>query len=319
MRRDIEFEVEDGTVLRGYLHIAEDSPAPGIVMAHGFSGVKEQIDHYAAFFADGGFSVLVYDHRGFGASEGTPPLEVDPLRQLADWRDALTFANGLPEVDGENGLGLWGSSFAGGLAMVLAANDRRVRCVVAQIPNVSGHRNSTQMFNVAQLAELRQRFHADRASRLTGGEPAMIPVLSADDGQLPALPPAIDERMIAAALEATPSWRNEVTLRSVEHLIEFEPAGWAPYVSPTPLMMIVATNDTCTFADVQLDVFAAAREPKSLVIHRGGHFDTYTTYFKPTSEAARDWFLTHMQSLHNTAAHGGLGGALRSDVPGAAA
>src|SRR6266852_3193810 len=108
MRKDIEFKVEDGTLLRGYFHSSPRSPAPVIVMAHGFSGVKEQIDHYAAYFAEGGFSVLVHDHRGFGASEGTPRLEVDASRQQADWRDAITFALAQPEVDSASGVGLWG-------------------------------------------------------------------------------------------------------------------------------------------------------------------------------------------------------------------
>ena len=88
MRRDVEFQVEDGTILRGYFHSSRDSAAPVIVMSQGFSGVKEQIDHYAAYFADGGFSVLVHDRRGFGASDGAPRLELDASRQIADWRVA---------------------------------------------------------------------------------------------------------------------------------------------------------------------------------------------------------------------------------------
>jgi dienelactone hydrolase len=58
MKRDVEFSTEDGTILRGVLRApdAEDG-APGIVMAHGFSGVKEQLDDYAALFSDSGFSV----------------------------------------------------------------------------------------------------------------------------------------------------------------------------------------------------------------------------------------------------------------------
>lgn len=263
-------------------------------MAHGFSGVKEQVNHYAGCFADAGFTVLCFDHRGFGASEGTPRLEVDAERQLSDWRDVLTHAESLPEIDVENGLGLWGSSFAGGLAMVIAANDERVSCVVAQIPNVSGHRNSRALFATAQRRELRDRLRVDRLSRLAGEAPAMVPVF-ANPGALCALPVAMSPRDIENAMQAAPSWRNEVTLRSVEAMLDFEPAGWAPYVSPKPMMMIVAREDACTFADVQLQVFAEAREPKRLVMHPGGHFDTYTTHFEATSSAALSWFQEHLK------------------------
>jgi hypothetical protein len=294
MRRDIEFRTEDGTLLRGFLHTSAEGSAPGIVMAHGFSGVKEQIDHYAAFFAEAGFSVLVYDHRGFGESEGTPRGEVDPHRQIADWRDAITFAAGLPEIDPERGFGVWGSSFAGGLAMVVAANDSRVRCVVSQIPNVSGHRNSREMFNVAQRRQIRERLVADRMARLAGDPPAMIPVFSTEPDELCAMPPAVSQRFIDRGIEAAPTWRNEVTLRSVEHMMEFEPAGWTPHVAPKPLLMIVGALDTCTFPEIQVDVFETAREPKKLVVHPGGHFDTYIEHFEATSRPAREWFAEHL-------------------------
>ena len=270
-------------------------------MAHGFSGVKEQVAHYAASFAEAGFSVLLYDHRGFGESDGSPRLEVDPYRQLADWRDALSFAETLSEVDAEAGFGVWGSSFAGGLAMVVAAIDSRAHCVVAQIPNVSGRRNSRQMFSVAQRRDLAQRLQEDRKARLAGERPAMVPVFSTDPAELCALPPAVSQRFIDAGTQTTPNWRNEVTLRSIEHMVEFEPAGWIPHVAPKPLLMIVAAQDSCTFPEIQLEVFQAAREPKRLVVHPSGHFDTYLDQFELTSRAARDWFVEHLARSHSGA------------------
>ena len=263
-------------------------------MAHGFSGVKEQIDHYAAAFAARGFAVLVHDHRGFGASDGEPRLEVDFDSQLADWRDAISFALTQPEFDPAIGVGAWGSSFAGGLAMVLGATDSRVRCVVSQIPNVSGLRNAREMFNETERGRLRQAFADDRAARYTGAEPRRIPVFSSDQDALMALPPARSARYIAAAEAQTAAWRNEVTLRSMENMLASEPAGWIGFISPKPFMMIVGAKDTCTFTELQLRVFKDANEPKKLVIHPGGHFDTYTEHFAQTSEAATGWFVEHL-------------------------
>lgn len=251
MRRDVGFRAEDGTVLRGHFHRPGRGTAPVIVMSHGFSGVKEQIDHYAAHFAAGGFAVLVYDHRGFGTSDGTPRLEVDPFRQLSDWRDAIGYAAAQPEVEPAAPVGVWGSSFAGGLAMVLAANDDRVGCVVAQIPNVSGHRNGAEMFTAAERARLDALFAADRRARLDGAEPARIAVFATEAGQSCALPPVVSPRYVGGISRVAPTWRNEVTVRSVEHMLTFEPAGWVPYVSPTPLLMIVGAGDTVTFPHLQ--------------------------------------------------------------------
>jgi len=77
-------------------------------------------------------------------------------------------------------------------------------------------------------------------------------------------------------------------------MLEFEPDGWLRHVAPTPLLMIVAAKDTCTFPEFQLEAFDRAREPKRLIMHPGGHFDTYTTYFQETSQAALDWFAEHL-------------------------
>ncbi|MFC9361782.1 alpha/beta hydrolase [Rhodococcus sp. NPDC057014] len=293
MKRDVEFAVQDGTLLRGYLHSAPaGGAAPGVVMAHGFSGVKEQIDHYAALFAEAGFSTLVFDHRSFGASDGLPRYEVDPYQQLADWQDAITFALTQPEVDEALSVGVFGSSYAGGLAMVLAACDARIGTVVAQIPNVSGHRNAPLLLGEDWIAEVKKRGRADRTARLAGGEPDMVPVFSTEPDELCALPPAVGVDYIER-LESETSWRNTVTLRSVEHLIDFEPAGWVPYVAPKPLLMVLGENDVCTFTEVQRAVFDTAGEPKKLVVHPGGHFDTYTTHFGVAGVAARDWFVEH--------------------------
>lgn len=153
MKRTVEFTTEDGTILRGHLHWSSTSPAPAVVLAHGFSGTIEHIDHYAAAFAEAGFTAIVFDHRGFGVSDGLPRLEVDPYRQMSDWRDVITHAAELDEVDATTGFGIWGSSFAGGMAVAIAANDPRVRVVVSQIPLLSAHLNSRQMFSPSQRAE----------------------------------------------------------------------------------------------------------------------------------------------------------------------
>lgn len=49
-------------------------------------------------------------------------------------------------------------------------------------------------------------------------------------------------------------------------------------ISPTPLLMTVAENDTLTPTDIALEAFSRAREPKELHILPGGHFDGYTGF-----------------------------------------
>ena len=100
-RRDIAFDAE-GVTLRGWFYAAEGTGAPGaaVVMAHGFSAVKEMyLDSFAEVFAAGGLNVLVFDNRCFGASDGQPRQEIDPWAQVRDYRHAISYASTLPEVD----------------------------------------------------------------------------------------------------------------------------------------------------------------------------------------------------------------------------
>jgi hypothetical protein len=78
------------------------------------------LERFARVFADAGFVVLVHDHRGFGASDGRPRFDIDPWRQIADRRYAISYLQSHPAVDADR-IGLWGTSYAGGHALVLGA------------------------------------------------------------------------------------------------------------------------------------------------------------------------------------------------------
>src|SRR5207245_7260751 len=104
--------------------------AGAVVMAHGFSAVKEMyLDRYAEAFAAAGLAALVFDNRNFGASGGEPRQEIDPWQQVRDYRHAITWMSRQPRVDRAR-IGVWGSSYSGGHALLVGAVDRRVKCVV---------------------------------------------------------------------------------------------------------------------------------------------------------------------------------------------
>lgn len=90
------------------------------------------------------------------------------------------------------------------------------------------------------------------------------------------------------------AWHNELTLRSFEMLMEYEPGATINRISPTPLLMIVAKNDHLTVADEAFAAYERALEPKKLVILGGGHFDVYAKEFSRASGAACAWFCEHL-------------------------
>src|ERR1700742_548588 len=149
-------------------------------MAHSYAGVKEHgIERFARALAEAGFVVLVHDHRNFGASDGVERGDVDPWQQIADWRRAISFLETRPEVDPAR-IGLWGTSYAGGHAIVLGATDRRLRCVVAQVPTISGYEQGLRRVSPDALPALEHMFNEDERSQLRGEPLCRQSVVSED-------------------------------------------------------------------------------------------------------------------------------------------
>jgi fermentation-respiration switch protein FrsA (DUF1100 family) len=283
-RRDVEFNAE-GATLRGWFYAAGTggAPAPAVVMAHGFSAVKEMyLDSFAEVFAAAGLNVLVFDNRNFGASDGEPRQEIDPWAQVRDYRHAI---------------GIWGSSYSGGHVLVVAAIDRRVKAVVSQVPLISGHDNLRALVRADFIAGFRELFEADRLARFNGEPPVMVPVVDEDPLAASALPTADSWQWFTETGKTrAPAWLNEVTLRSVEMFTEYEPVTYLPYISPTPLLLAVAEGDHLVPAELAIAAYEKAHQPKELVILPGGHFDAYTVGFEASSGPARDWFVRHLAS-----------------------
>jgi fermentation-respiration switch protein FrsA (DUF1100 family) len=293
-RQDVEFAGEGGVTLRGWLYMPDSPPPhPAITMTHGYAGVKEQgLDRFASAFAGAGFVVLVHDHRGFGASDGSPRNDVDPWVQINDWRRAISFLESQPVVD-ENRIGLWGTSYAGGHAIVLGATDRRLRAVVAQVPTISGYQQSLRRVAPDLVPALEAALADDERAQFHGAPPATQAVVNSDTS-VPAAYRSPDA--VAFYTQPVPEgvWENTVTLRSTRAARMYEPGTWVPRVSPTPLLMIVGLHDTITVTDLALGAYERALAPKKLVTIDGGHFAPYLGSFGAASSAAIAWFTEHL-------------------------
>ena len=137
-REDIAFD-SHGTLCAAWLYrpAGVENP-PIVVMAHGFAAIRAlRLDAYATRFAEAGYAVLVFDYRGWGDSAGEPRRVLNIGAQHLDWRAGVAYARGIERVDSSRVV-LWGSSFGGGHALHLAAEDHDVAAVIAQVPHISG-------------------------------------------------------------------------------------------------------------------------------------------------------------------------------------
>jgi hypothetical protein len=294
MRKDIIFKSQ-GLHCRGWLYVPnalkKGQKAPAIIMAHGLSAVKEQVlPEIAKQFASAGFVTLVFDYRFFGDSEGEPRSQIFPLEMVEDYRNAITWVSDQPEVDPRR-VGIWGTSFSGGLVLYAGTFDRRVKAIVAQVPYVF---NPDSQPAPEKWDSLGQFLLRDRVERyMTGvvkyikivapeGEPCFLPGKSAYEGMM-------------ALKEIGPNWCNQVTLESLEKIREFAPTSFIHLLTPTALLLIPAENDELIPLDAVKATYEKAREPKAKSILPISHFDIYREpWLTKAAGLAIDWFKTYL-------------------------
>lgn len=162
---DIAFRVEnvlsDGTRMSAQVFAPRSSAAgklPTIVMSHGWGGTAAALRPDAIVFARAGYLVVAIDYRGWGESDSRLVLSgtqlerqegkliadvkevrevVDPIDQTTDLLNTISWVAADKQCDPDR-IGLWGSSFAGGHVVYVAARDPRVKAFVSQVGSMDG-------------------------------------------------------------------------------------------------------------------------------------------------------------------------------------
>jgi hypothetical protein len=295
MRRGINFKSGQDTCA-GWFYVPDatkdGTKLPFIVMAHGFSGVKEQgLGQVAEIFAAAGYAVLVFDYRYFGDSTGEPRQQLFPLDMVDDCRNAITWACAQPDVNTDR-IGLWGTSFSGALAVRTATVDPRVRAVAIQVPIVIGPR-ARRDIDPARWDMVGRMLVADRTARFETGEIKTFPVV--DKGDAPCvLPGEAAYEFFVGSQDKAPNWQNAVTLESLEKFREFDPVSNIDMMSDVAFLYIGGEKEHIFPLGALQEAFDRAHEPKKQVMLPVGHFEIYQEPWmtKATGEAVA-WFDEH--------------------------
>jgi len=103
------------------LYLPARTPAPAVLVAHGFGGSKASVDADARDLADRGFVALTWSARGFGRSTGQIALD-SPDYEVADASRLIDYLATRPEVrldgPGDPRVGVTGGSYGGALALL---------------------------------------------------------------------------------------------------------------------------------------------------------------------------------------------------------
>ncbi len=265
----VEFASGDGRCAGDlYLPDAAVANRAGVVLGHGFSLVKEALVEHGRRFADAGLVALAIDYRSFGESPGEPRGQLFPLNLVEDFRSAISFLEGRPDVDTER-IGIWGTSFGGATVIYTAGVDLRAKAVVAQVPVVNARRWMQSLRTSDQWIELQARLVEDRRERFRTGSGARVRVAGLGaEGEFCAMP--VDRQLMSFLEEAEKelkTWRPDLVLESMEKIIEFNPESVIHQIAPRPLLMIATTGyDMIHPIDQVLGAYEKALEPKRLTL-----------------------------------------------------
>ena len=222
---------------------------PLVIMAGGWCYTKEIVmPHYSRFFNDIGCATLRFDYRCFGESTGMPRQHINPWEQIEDYRNALTYAEGLKGIDHKR-TGIWGISYSGGHVLVVAGIDSRPAFAISTIPVVDGFQTMRRCHGETRFAEL-----------------TSWPF------------PHVYAGFKGIQANEAPRHEHRNTISSVELLLQYVVKPYAQRITETPVMMTLAHADNITSADLEVEAYNAIACPtKAFASVKGvDHMSLYT-------------------------------------------
>jgi hypothetical protein len=296
-----------GSRLAGHLYrpatIPEKERTAGIVMCGPFSSVKEQtLPHYAERFQDAGYTVLTFDPRGFGESEGEPRWVYDPGRIIEDYVSAVSYMLTREDIDPSR-IAVVGVCMGGGFAISTAARDRRVRTAVSVAGGFDIGGTFQRFLGVDGFAEYYRRINDLVQREYETGEVQYVPTTAlalSDDNPIVAMPNEEAHSYYDRTSRAdAPNWSNRLAASSFGPYFIYNAVAHAPLVAPAPLLLVHGTRDLFLLPEYAQAVYDAAVGPKELVwIETHNHIELYDQdpYVSEAVQHILRWLSVHMRS-----------------------
>lgn len=266
---------------------------PGVVLGQGWAGTHFSIEKYGARFAERGLVAMVIDYRGWGKSDGfvsiVGPNRVGgdehrddtrfteakadvvvkrtrllPMKQVEDYRNAISYLQGEPGVDPDL-IGAWGSSFAGGNSIVVAGLDARVKAIAVQVPAVGSKTAPAAPYR------LLGKMLDDAIQRARTGQ--------------------------GAEFETGFSYKRKVDVETQQAVAEYNPMNYIPNIGTRAVLFIVAEKDELINNQRSPHTaYEMLTGPKGYIEIPGiTHFEMYIgEAFELSSNAAADWFVKYL-------------------------
>lgn len=266
---------------RLYHSTSDSASTPGIVFCHGFGGTKEGTPPgLSTLFAEHGYTVLTFDYRGNGASEG-PKGRIMPAEQVEDAVHALEYLAHRPEVDGRR-VAIYGTSFGGGVAVLAALRSGRPRAMAVAVPVTSGDRWLRSIMRWHEYVDMKARAMEAIAKKTLTGQFEMV-----DRFDIMVPDPVTVARYPDKAM---------ITLETVYHVINHDALAEAHRLR-TPTLVMGVEGDLLSPVEQATELYERLAGPKELhLFDRGTHFSVYDELLPAVASRAVAWFDRHVRA-----------------------
>ncbi|MCA0939612.1 alpha/beta hydrolase [Salipiger pacificus] len=280
----VSFTNRYGIALVGDLYLPKDrgdAPLPALAVAGPFGAVKEQAAGlYAQEMAERGYAALAFDPSYIGESGGMPRYVASPDINTEDFMAAVDFL-GLQDAVDRGRIGLIGICGFGGMALNAAAPDKRVRAVAVSSMYDMSRVTARGYFDSMTDEQRAEALTAMSLQRWDDAASEEAPTLA---GGLPDTLDGIDNPVIAMyhayyktargyhprSLNSNGGWN----ITSAMSFMNMPQLTYIHEISPRPALIIAGSEAHSRYFSE--DAFAAAREPKELMIIDGAdHCDLY--------------------------------------------
>jgi dipeptidyl aminopeptidase/acylaminoacyl peptidase len=274
MKQSISFYSE-GVKLDGDLFLPDDDavsePRAGIVLCHGYTGVKDlYLPDNARVLNEAGYAVLTFDYKGWGKSEGERS-RLAPWSRIADVQAALTFLGAQEGVDVDR-LGIYGTSYGGATVVWAAALDERVKCTISVVGVGDGRRWMRSVRRTDEWCDLLERSAEDREHRAFTGKSEMV-----ERAEI-LLPDRQSAALAAQARANNPSAVSTIPLEYIDETLSHHADWVVDKISPRPILFITSDDDRLVPPEESQSLYDKAGEPKKLVTLKGvGHYEVYVS------------------------------------------
>jgi uncharacterized protein len=297
----------DGLTLAAHLYrpprAGPRERTPALAMAGPMTSVKEEtLPHYAAALAEAGYTVLAFDNRNFGESEGEARQHLVTAEQVEDLKNAVSYLLTRDDVDPTR-LGLCCVCMGAGYGLAVASMDLRVKAVAL----VAGAYNITDTYREflgeEGFADYLTTLNDARQRQYESDELQYMPAIEGPPDYAPSAMPVEEAYGYYSRAHATeaPNWQNRVTVASMEHIVGWNVIARSHLIAPRPLLVVHGTTDVLLPPRYAQEVYDRAGEPKQLEwIETSNHVELYdqAPYVPQALERIVPWLDEHLRDVH---------------------